>query len=214
MTETVTAPATVVLVNGLWMPWWMLRPLTRCLRACGFAVRNFRYPSVRRDLAGNVRDLNAWLGRLEAGSVHLVGYSLGGIVIQRLFSDFPQQRPGRILTLGAPHNGSHAATALWRHGWTHPLLGRSIADLAAGVPVPALAAGREWGSIAGSLRLGLGMLVPGAPRPGDGTVAVAETRMPGITDHITLPVSHFGLLLAPGVARQACEFLRRGRFAR
>jgi hypothetical protein len=56
------------------------------------------------------------------------------------------------------------------------------------------------------------MFVPGIPRPNDGTVAVSETMLDGMTDHVTLPVSHFGMLLSSAVARQTVNFLRHGRF--
>ena len=44
-------------------------------------------------------------------------------------------------------------------------------------------------------------------------MAVSETRMPGATDHITLPVSHFGMLLSARVAREAGAFLALGHFS-
>jgi len=50
------------------------------------------------------------------------------------------------------------------------------------------------------------------PEENDGTVAVSETRMPGATDHIVLPVSHLGMLLSARVARETGSFLTQGRF--
>jgi hypothetical protein len=50
------------------------------------------------------------------------------------------------------------------------------------------------------------------PGPHDGTVAVAETRLPGATDHVVLPVTHFSMLTSRAVADQVVAFLRRGRF--
>ena len=47
----------------------------------------------------------------------------------------------------------------------------------------------------------------------DGTVGVSETRLPGATDHIVLPVSHMGLLVSPRVARETGLFLQNGRFS-
>ena len=48
----------------------------------------------------------------------------------------------------------------------------------------------------------------------DGTVAVSETRIPGLTDHLVLPHSHFGMLLAADVAAQVACFLRTSGFRR
>ena len=44
------------------------------------------------------------------------------------------------------------------------------------------------------------------------SVAVAETRLPGATAHLTLPVSHTGMLLSARVAREVGSFLDHGRF--
>jgi hypothetical protein len=45
-------------------------------------------------------------------------------------------------------------------------------------------------------------------------VTLAETRLPGITDHMDLPVSHAGLVISRAVAEQCAWFLRHGRFRR
>ena len=49
--------------------------------------------------------------------------------------------------------------------------------------------------------------------PGDGTVAVEETRLPGLSDHALVATSHTGLIYSPVVGRMAARFLRQGRFA-
>jgi len=46
----------------------------------------------------------------------------------------------------------------------------------------------------------------------DGTVGLAETRLPGLADHCVVPVSHSGLVLSPEVATLTADFLRQGRF--
>ena len=56
------------------------------------------------------------------------------------------------------------------------------------------------------------MLLGGVGGAGDGTVALRETHMPGLADHITLPVTHTGMLYSREVARQAAYFLRTGGF--
>jgi len=72
---------------------------------------------------------------------------------------------------------------------------------------------RPLGIIAGSQPIGVGQLLAGFAEENDGTVAVSETRMPGATDHIVLPVSHLGMLLSARVARETGSFLTAGRFS-
>jgi len=72
---------------------------------------------------------------------------------------------------------------------------------------------RPLGIIAGTQPLGFGQLLANFDEDNDGTVAVSETRMPGATDHIVLPVSHLGLLLSARVAHEAGLFLSTGRFS-
>ena len=45
-------------------------------------------------------------------------------------------------------------------------------------------------------------------------MAVAETRLPGITDHCVVAASHSGLLFSSEAAAQTVAFLRHGRFER
>jgi len=202
----------VVLVNGLWMPDAVLWLLAQRLRRAGFRVHIFSYPTVRENLCANAALLQQYLQTVPGEVVHLAGFSLGGLVVRALFRHYPEQRPGRILLLGCPQQGSRAALVLARSRPGRYLLGRSLADLNAGRPQAWAWPEREIGVIAGTLALGLGRLVASLARPHDGTVSVAETAMPDASDQLTLPVAHFGLLLSKEVARQAAGFLRTGRF--
>ena len=203
---------TVVLVNGLWLADPALWLLARHLRRIGFRVYPFSYPSVRHDLRANAAHLNSFLSRVPGELVHLVGYSLGGVIVRGMFHWHPQQRPGRIVLLGSPQTGNRPAQAAIQNRIGRRLLGRSVAELVAGVPRQWGWPERETGIIAGSRSLGLGRLAAKLATPNDGTVAVEETVVPGPHKRLVLPVAHFAMLLAPGVARQVGEFLREGRF--
>ena len=60
--------------------------------------------------------------------------------------------------------------------------------------------------------MGLGKLVGARGAPNDGTIFVDETRLPGISQHLVMPVSHTGLPFSKSVARQTGAFLRSGKF--
>ncbi len=202
----------VVLIPGLWIPAWSLWLQARRLRRCGYDVQVFSWPTVRRNFSENAHALQAFLASISAPTVHLVGYSLGGVLIRALHHYFPAQRPGHIVTWGSPHSGSRAATSLARISFGRLLLGRSIADLLAGEPGSWTAPIAEIGTIAGEFPCGLGAVIARLPRPHDGVVALDETRYPLATDTVALPVSHYAMLWSRAVADQTCAFLRTGRF--
>lgn len=201
---------TVVLIHGLWMTGLDMTLLRFRLRKQGFSVVQFRYHTLQCSLQQNSARLQKFLATIPGNTVHLVGHSLGGLVIRRLFHDFPEQRPGRIVTLGTPHQGSHVARVLGCRRPARRLFGKSLRALKGELPV--WRGQRELGSIAGNLPLGSGMFVPGLPRPNDGTVAVEETQLELMSDHLILPVSHMGMLVSAKVAAQVGYFLRQGCF--
>ncbi len=204
--------STVVLVNGLWMPGWVLRFLARRLHRCGYRVRCFTYRSIACSLEEDAARLHAFVGAEPEQVVHFVGYSLGGIVIRALFHYYPGQPAGRIVTLGTPHQGSSAAAGAARFALGRRLIGKSLPALvsaeARSWPWPA----RETGVVAGTLNFGAGLLFPGPGGVSDGTVRLAETRLAEAVDVAEFPVTHFGLLISGAVARAVCRFLETGRF--
>ena len=133
-------------------------------------------------------------------------------VILRTFAEFPAQRPGRIVAIGCPFQGSWVGKKLNHWGLGRWMLGHSRHAVQSG-DRPDWNLDRDLGVIAGNRAIGLGRLFPGMPQPSDGTVALDETRLPGATEHLTLPWSHSTLLLAPVTARATCAFLRHGSFA-
>jgi pimeloyl-ACP methyl ester carboxylesterase len=204
---------TVVLVHGLWFPKHFLYPLARRLRHQGFIARYFSYPSVRADLHVNAGRLAYFLDIQSADTLHLVGHSLGGILIRALFHLYPSQRPGRIVTLGSPHGGCQVAQHLYHHALWRRAMGRSVAQWLAGHTLDWPLPQREIGVISGSHSFGLGRVwYRHLPRPNDGLLTVTESGLPGAADYITLPVSHTGMLFSPVVAYQAGEFLKTGHF--
>jgi pimeloyl-ACP methyl ester carboxylesterase len=205
-------------VHGIWMTGLELQPLARRLRKAGFDTHLFRYPSLRRSPQENAAALLNQLRVLGCARLHFVAHSLGGLVLLHLFAAFGDdpalRRPGRVVLLGSPVRGSVVAQRLNRSALLRPFLGRSIEQGLLG-DVPDWVGGRagEWkiGVIAGNRGFGVGSLFGGLPQPADGTVSVAETRLPGAA-HITLPHGHFGLLLAAETAELTTRFLRQGRF--
>jgi len=201
----------VVLVHGLWMTGAVCALLARRLGGCGFEPLAFSYPSVRLTLEEAALRLERFVRERVAGRVHFVGHSLGGLVALELLAREPSISVGRVVLLGSPCTSSLATEQLVRLRSGRMLLGRGLPQWRA--ERGAEAARRvETGAIAGTLRFGVASVVVTLPKPNDGAVTVAETKLPGLRDHIVLPVSHSGLLVSARVARQVCAFLTDGRF--
>lgn len=201
----------VVLLHGLWMGAWAMVALARRLEAAGFDCRCYSYPTLRLSLDENVARLGRHLAAQSARPLHLVGHSLGGVVVLKLLLERADVPPGRVVLLGSPLTGCHTGARLTQRPGGATLLGRSIGQWLT-APTPRWDGRRELGVIAGSAGFGMGRLVaPALPRPNDGAVAVAETELPGAA-HTVLPVTHSGMLVSRRVAEATARFLRRGRF--
>jgi pimeloyl-ACP methyl ester carboxylesterase len=204
--------AVVVLVHGLWTGGWSWLLLRARLQRGGFGCAVFSYRSVSQSLQANAHALTRFVSAIDAPAVHFVGHSLGGALIYRALVDHPEPRPGRVVLLATPILGSRVGRRLEASAPGRVLLGKTVVEWLASAPA-SWDQPQQLGVIAGSVALGLGRLVTTKPAlPNDGTVAVSETQVPGATDHIVLPVSHSGMLIAPTVARQVVNFLRHGRF--
>jgi len=205
----------VIYVHGLWLNGTESLVLSkRIQRELGAQVHRFHYSSVSSTMADITSQLQAYVRRLAPGTLHLIGHSLGGLVIYRFLERYPQQAPGRVVFLGTPAVTSRAAVAAARLRWLATLEGRCVAEELLTERSRQWAwADRPLGVLAGTRRVGLGQFLARFTEECDGTVAVSETRMPGASDFVTLPVSHMGMLLSARVARQVCAFLRDGRFS-
>lgn len=188
---------------------WFLR---QRLERAGFAVHAFSYRSIAEDVATNARRLAEFCSQQE-GPVHLVGHSLGGLVMLAMVDEYPLPHLGRLVCLGSPLSGSAAARAIVGLPGGQALLGKA--------QDPLLTRQRDsWpgdpplGVIAGSQSIGVGMMLTQFDGASDGTVSVEETKLPGLNDHIVLPVSHFSMLWSEKAAAQVIAFLRHGRFDR
>lgn len=198
----------VLLLHGIWNAKAWLVPLAARLRAAGFETEVFGYPSV---FGGPGVAVPRLLARLRGSEpVALLGHSLGGLVALQALQQEPQLPVTHVVCLGSPLRGSDAARGLAGHPWTAPALGRSAGLLQTGFD--------RWegrarvGMVAGNVAHGLGRHFTRFDGESDGTVAIEETRLPGLSDHCVVACSHSGLVFSADAARQAAHFLREGRF--
>ncbi len=197
----------VLLLHGIWNARAWVGPLAWRLRARGFAVQTFGYASV---FGGPEVAVPQLLERLRrAGPVSLVGHSLGGLLALQALREDPSLPVRRVVCLGSPLCGSTTARLLAEHG-LGAALGRSGDLLLDGLP--AWQGPAEVGLVAGCVPHGLGRLMGAVEGASDGTVALEETQLPGLSDHCVVQCSHSGLVFSPDAALQTAHFLRHGRF--
>lgn len=197
----------VVLVHGLWMTGTEMRVLGGRLEESGFRVRYFRYRSWRGGLAQAAEALREFVEATEGERLHLVGHSLGGVVIAKMVGDAPLSRPGRVAMLGSPMGGSAAARIVSRRRVGRWLVGGVIRE---GIleHAPKWPEGRDLLVVAGDIPLGSGLLL-GLRKPHDGVIRVEETRVEGARA-VTVRASHVGLLLSRKVAALLTDHFRAG----
>lgn len=210
------APA-IVYVHGLWLTGHEAFVLRHDLRARGFDWHTFPYASVSSSVEDTTRALSRLIAQLDAPVVHLLGHSLGGLVIQRALREASPDRPGRVVFLGTPSLSSRAAQGVARLRLSagmplgRRMLGHAARELLDMAP-RRWNVQRELGILAGTRPVSLARAVVRFDEPNDGAVAVSETRLPGAKAHLTLPVSHAGLLFSRRVAREVAHFFEHGAF--
>jgi len=211
----------VILLHGLGLGGWAMALLARSLRAAGHRVINLTYPSRTLPLE---RLASEWLpDRLRAAGLapsdrrHFVTHSMGGIVVRLYRRDYPDVPIGRVVMLAPPNQGSEVADRLAGFApfrWFTGLNGRRLGVRADSLPRalgPWPAGGGELGIITGNRAMNP-LFSAWLGGPSDGKVAVASTRLDGMTDFIELPHTHTWLQWGDDTAAQVRAFLRTGRF--
>jgi pimeloyl-ACP methyl ester carboxylesterase len=210
----VSARVTVVFVHGAIVRGWEMALLRRRLRQLGYSVRQFRYRSMMKGLDDNVARLKKFLTETEGDVLHVVGHSMGGVLIRQVFEQCPDPRPGRLIAIGSPLLDCWIGRRFHRlhRRIGRLLIGRTVMDHISRLTDPVWRGARDFGVLAGTYRFGVGALFKSLPRPSDGVILLSETRLQGLRDHSTIRLNHFGMLFSKRCTAQIARFLATGAF--
>ena len=206
----------IVFVHGAIVNGWEMALLRRRFARHGYRVRQFHYHSMLLGLEENTARLRAFITATEADTLHVIGHSMGGVLLRRVFETQPDPRPGRLIALGSPFLdcwvGHRCQMLSPRYGPN--LMGRTVHDHINTPRNPVWRGERDLGIIAGTFPLGVGSVLGDLPRPSDGVVLLHETRLQGAQDHLHYRLNHFALLFSRRCFAQMARFLATGRFAK
>ncbi len=208
----------VVLLHGLARTAASMRVLEDALLAQGYSVSNLSYPSRQAPIEALApAAVAAGLDECATHSpqqIHVVTHSLGGILLRAYMQQFPETKIGRVVMLGPPNQGSQVVDHLHDSpgfAWLNGPAGMQLGTAEDSVPKALGPVNFELGVIAGTRSVNL-LLSTHLPEPNDGKVALASTKISGMTDHIALPVSHTFMMRDAEVIAQVLAFLAEGRF--
>lgn len=192
-----TGKGLVILVHGLFhnpMAWALFR---HRLQARGYATACIAYSSWNTDWDTVVRHVHHELNRLAnkyPHDVHLVGHSLGGLLLRAALGQMDTPLSIRtLITLGTPFDGSKMSPfALHSLGRYLSYQGATVRTVAA-LPFPKQVRALALRSPTDN------MVLPST---------ALHCRVPGWTEHETHAVSHVGMLHDENVFAQILSWIR------
>lgn len=195
-----------------------MRPMQRALERAGYDVHNLGYASrrapVERLAESAFGEITRSLPPGFEGPLHFVTHSMGAILLRHFHAQHGIPQLGRVVMLAPPNQGSELVDKLsglrvfqLLNGPAGQQLGTGSDGLARSLP----RVNFELGVIAGTRAINP-VLWHLLPKPNDGKVSVASTRVEGMRDFRVLPVTHTFMMGNRQVIELTRNFLKFGRF--
>jgi len=188
----------VVVLHGLYMSGFVMRPLCARLEKSGLKILNLTYNTLSPDRAAIFDKIDRFIAGKPTA---LVCHSMGGLVARAYLeaNSLQSRHVEKVITLGTPHKGSHIAKQMQQKGF-EMLLKNSVEFL--------LSENGDWPfnaklySIAGDLPIGLMPLIAKGS-VSDGTVLIDETKLNGMAEHKVFHLSHTSMIYS----RQVMDYI-------
>jgi triacylglycerol esterase/lipase EstA (alpha/beta hydrolase family) len=211
-------PPLVVFLHGMARSRHSMRGIRARVAGAGYDTWARTYPSRRMPLEQLAETVADWI-RQQADGRQVLGvtHSLGGVLARQMQGLLPWRG---LVMVAPPNAGSRVAARLRDRPlfrWVYGPAGQQVAG-PGDWPLPrcpfAVIAGTRGlalGNPTSWLTRALGILPPDVPS--DGTVAVDEARLPGMTHFATVDASHTWILDHPRTRELVLGYLARFRAA-
>ncbi|MBL4682714.1 MAG: hypothetical protein JKY88_18615 [Pseudomonadales bacterium] len=208
--------ACIILLHGLARTENSMTDMQDALTEQGYKVVNLGYPSRHYPIEILAsKAINRALASCGSNiEIHFVTHSMGGILVRQYLDQNEIPLLNHVVMMAPPNKGSEVVDALG--GFLGYKLLNGDAGLQLGtdensIPNTLGSADFDLGIIAGtnSINFILSSIIPGED---DGKVSVKRTRLVGMNDHITMPVTHTFMMNNKQVISQVIHYLKEGEF--
>jgi pimeloyl-ACP methyl ester carboxylesterase len=203
----------VIVVHGIVRSSKSFARMRKVLEEDGYLVVGFDYPSTRVSIEQSAEYLSQVIESLAGvEELNFVVHSMGGLLVRTYLREHADPRIKRMVMLGVPNLGANMANLVqtnplfkWIYGPAGQQLVQDAEGYIASLPTPEF----EFAVVAGARGTpdGWNPLISGDD---DGTVEVANTRLPGAADFMTVPQLHSFLMDNPDVIAATRRFLSSG----
>jgi pimeloyl-ACP methyl ester carboxylesterase len=206
---------TVLLIHGFFRTERDMFPMRSFLREKQLNAITISLPTTFKPIEQCTQLLIERLHRLSLlhKKIHLVGHSMGGLVLLNLLSRAALPNYGRCVLIGTPVNGSELADIAYDLSPRLTCLIKGLASLrkkeVAGIDKD-IVAKYALGVIAGARSNRLARLFFG--KDNDGRVSVESTKFKGMRDFIELPYGHTRIHHERLTSELVINFLHTGAF--
>lgn len=201
--------ATVVLLHGQGRTRLSMVILSKRFRSAGYQTLNFPYNQTIRSLDEISGQLVEFIGqKVKTSDYHLIGHSLGNVIIRNAFrKDYPDGL-GKIVMLAPPNQPAHLAKYFKKNLIYRMFTGDSGQKLSEekfyrDLPIPRV----PFGVIAGDKGQRLTF-----SEPNDGVVTVESTKLEGMADWVLLHHGHTFIMNCKDTFEHCVRFIESGRF--
>ena len=206
---TVKKDDTIVLIHGQGRTRLSMLILGKRFRSAGYQTVNFPYNQTIDTLNEISSQLIDFIRKkVKTENYHLIGHSLGNVIIRNAFRKEYPDGLGKIVMLAPPNQPAHLAKRLKKNPVYRKFTGDSGQKLSEeefyrDLPVPTV----PFGVIAGDKGQSLTF-----SEPNDAVVTVESTKLEGMADWILLHHGHAFIMNCKDTFEHCQHFIERGRF--